>query len=279
MIADYLESNSGRIRDKIETTDSQWKSFLKRLKNQELQGYKDFYDEQVWTFLVMSWYADNNTERIRKLVHTITLNKNLNVGENDKIWLEALPIPPRMKEGNTNIDMALGAIELRELGKQDPHSEKKGNGIKYSGDGEFICFCEMKWYSDIDKSVTHDRHRNQMIRLIENALNFRNDDNRLPNQVFVTLITPNIFKKREPKSRFYAYKFEEYKKDKKAVTDEMKNCCLKLRYENEDELESRAGRLILNWVTYEDIIQQIGNDELGIMIKNFYKKYCGCYSV
>jgi hypothetical protein len=80
MIADYLESNSGRIRDKIETTDSQWKSFLKRLKNQELQGYKDFYDEQVWTFLVMSWYADNNTERIRKLVHTLTLNKNLNVG-------------------------------------------------------------------------------------------------------------------------------------------------------------------------------------------------------
>ena len=194
MLTHYLRAHSNRIRERIETTDLQWDSFLARLEKQEIQKHQDYHDEQVWTFLIMSWYADGGIDRIKKLARILTCNDNLVVSDDDKIWLEALPLPPRIKEGNTNLDMAMGRIEKRILGKDHPHLANNGNGIQYSGDKGFVCFCEMKWYSDIDKEVTHDRHRNQLIRVIENALAFRNNQGESPDQLYVTLVTPEIFK-------------------------------------------------------------------------------------
>ena len=59
MISQFLEKNMVSLLKKIATTDSQWKSFLRRLQIQERKKRKDFYDEQAWTFLIMSWYPMN----------------------------------------------------------------------------------------------------------------------------------------------------------------------------------------------------------------------------
>jgi len=275
MLSNYLQTNSTKIRQKIETTNLQWNAFLKRLEEQEQLKQPDYHDEQVWTFLIMSWYADGSSDRIKKLAKILTCNDNLVVGEDDKIWLEALPIPPRMKEGNTNLDMAIGRIARRPLGKGDPHSAPPGNGIQYAGGKGYVCFCEMKWYSDIDTKVTHDRHRNQLIRVIENALAFRSCDNKFPDQLYVTLVTPQIFKDRDPMSRFYAYKFREYTKHRNIMIEEIKACSLKMRYADEGEIVRRLKILKLNWVTYEDLMHHIEDDELGSMIKKFHQDYLG----
>ncbi len=275
MLSTYLQTNSTRIRQRIETTDLQWNAFLKRLGKQEEQKHQDYHDEQAWTFLAMSWYSGGGIDRIKRLAEILTCYDNLVVGDDDKIWLEALPLPPRIKEGNTNLDLAMGRIGKRILGKDDPHSANNGNGIQYSGEKGFVCFCEMKWYSDIDKKVTHDRHRNQLVRVIENALAFRNSDNEFPDQLYVTLVTPNIFKDRNPMSRFYAYKFQEYKKDKDAMIREINACNLMKRHADKDDLINRLDILTLNWVTYEDLLLHIEDDELGGMIMKFYQGYCG----
>jgi len=176
-------------------------------------------------------------------------------------------------------DPRLTNVAERKLGKDDPHSEKKGNGIKYSGGKGYICFCEMKWYSDIDTKVTNDRHRNQLIRVIENALCFQNEKPGSPDQYYVTLVTPDIFKVRKIKSRFYAYKFEEYKNNKDNIFKELDKCgldkAMHKNWEYPKDIKERIARLELNWITFEDLINDIEDDDLGKMIKDFYKKYCG----
>ena len=72
---------------------------------------------------------------------------------NPKIWFEVLPIPPRKREGQTHLDLALGTIAKR---------EGTESGIELDDvESPWICFCEMKWHSDISYRVTHDIHRNQ----------------------------------------------------------------------------------------------------------------------
>ncbi|MCB1088457.1 MAG: hypothetical protein KDM63_15570, partial [Verrucomicrobiae bacterium] len=62
----------------------------------------------------------------------------------------------------------------------------------------------MKWYSDLSKNVTNDQHRNQLSRIIENAVVFQGKG-ALVERVTVTLVTPEIFVGTEPKSRLYHY--------------------------------------------------------------------------
>lgn len=120
-------------------------------------------------------------------------------------------MPPRRKEGNTNVDLAIGAITGR--------GDKEG-GIAYDPAlGPSVTFCEMKWYSDISKNVTHDQHRNQLSRVIENAVTFQGAQ-QLVEKVTVTLVTPQIFVGTEPKSRLYHYKVGEYRRDPRILLAE-----------------------------------------------------------
>jgi hypothetical protein len=286
----YLQDNAQELRKKIETTRAQWDSFLKKLEVQKDRGHKDYYEEQVWTFLIAAGFASTGVQGIRKLAHILTGCTDLEIGEEDKIWLEALPYPPRYKEGNTNLDMALGRISPSELDEGETHSETKGNGIKYGGDGGFICFCEMKWYSDISKDVTHDKHRNQLVRVIDNALMFEDEEDMLPERIFVTLVTPKVFKERKPKSRLYAYKFEEYANER-AILEDLEGCRLlyrpkperkkekeeKVQYHQEklSQVKGRLQRHELKWTTYEDLMDAMEEDGLGRMIKRFHSGYNG----
>ncbi len=85
------------------------------------------------------------------------------------------------------------------------------SGIQLSDtDKSWICFCEMKWNSDISITVTYDLERNQLARVIENALCFQSDKHQYADEVTVTLVTPEMFYISKCKSRLFQYKYEEY---------------------------------------------------------------------
>lgn len=253
----------------LHVTEKQWDSFQSRLDIQLEDKREDYYDEQVWTGLMAVGYAMGEVYGARKLAELLTGNADLVSGHpGNGIWLEALPYPPREKEGNTNLDLAMGAIEERALG-----DGKDGNGIQFmKGSCDWICFCEMKWYSDISKDVTHDTHRNQLIRVIDNAISFQTAD-KYPSAVYVTLVTPSVFKDRSPKSRFYAYKFEEYTSDERNILKDLEACALDCRAHYPKNMEERLECLKLNWVTFEDLFKNIPESPLKSRISTFAAEY------
>lgn len=197
----WVKDETKHLRGFFRITDDRWDHLVRRLNDQLEARRPDFYDEVVWTFLLGISYAASGWDGIRKL-ESLLSGTTVDPPVQHPIWLEALPMPPRSKEGNTNVDLAIGAI--------GPRAGKEG-GIAYDPTlGSSVTFCEMKWYSDISKNVTHDQHRNQLSRVIENAVTFQGND-QFVKQVTVTLVTPKIFKGTSPKSRLYHYKLEEYK--------------------------------------------------------------------
>ena len=178
-------------------------ALVTRVQQCETMEQMDYYDEQVWTFLLAANYAmagDNSITTLGSLLTEDAASASI-----EKLWFECMPIPPRTKEGNTQLDLALGAIARR---------RNTLGGIEYAPTlGDSICFCEFKWYSDISIAVSFDRHRNQLVRIIENALCFQRANGQsftFPKTVHVTLVTPQLFKKQSFKSRLYQYKFLEY---------------------------------------------------------------------
>lgn len=79
-----------------------------------------------------------------------------------------------------------------------------------------------------------------------------------PERVYVTLITPRYFKNREGPFSFRQYhdKFWQYKNNKEQIIQELEKCALSF-YENFDRvtlLNRINNNLILNWVTFEDLL-------------------------
>ena len=209
-LAGLLKKNCCEITKRLYLSEGHWCDLLKRVRSCE--GVERLCnDEQVWTFLAACGYAID-CKGVEKLTKILT-GLDLPQPEDAKIWMEVLPLPPRAREGNTNLDLALGTITCR--------GETTG-GIKLgSQSSSWICFCEMKWYSDISTRTTHDIHRNQLARVIENALYF-NDGARPSGCVYVALVTPKAFKNTNVKSRLYQYKFEEYEADRGHLLKDLK---------------------------------------------------------
>ena len=131
---------------------ARWDGLIDRIKREEQTSSRDFADEQIWTFLVACGYAILGEQGIARLTKILT-GSNQKPAANPRIWFEVLPIPPRIKEGETHLDLALGIIALR---------EGTESGIELDEvESPWICFCEMKWYSDISTSVTYDIHRDR----------------------------------------------------------------------------------------------------------------------
>lgn len=190
-ILSWIENRETDLRTHIRVSTDRWNSLKVRLSDQCMQKRTDYYDEVVWTFLLAIAYASGGPEGVRSLEAMLS-NRPSQSDASSQIWLEALPMPPRKAEGNTNVDLAMGAI-----------SERAGSdgGIQLDSQlGDSVTFCEMKWYSDISKSVTNDQHRNQLSRIIENAVTFQRCG-KFVDRVTVTLVTPKVFVESEPKSR------------------------------------------------------------------------------
>jgi hypothetical protein len=82
---------------------------VNRLYGQLDAPIADYYDEVVWTFLLGLSYAAGGWDGIRKL-QSLLSGYAVAPSVQYRLWLEALPVPPRKSEGNTNVDLAFGAI-------------------------------------------------------------------------------------------------------------------------------------------------------------------------
>jgi hypothetical protein len=242
-----------------------WDALLDTIETQEMRAAPDFADEQVWTFLLGAIYAMEGANGAARLASL--LMEKQTTWPIDKIWFECLPMPPRLAERNTHLDLAVGDIQLRR-GTQ--------SGIEYN-DGGPICFCECKWYSDISIDVSNDRSRNQLARVIENAICFQRKM-QFPTEVHVTLITPQVFNPTAAKSRLYQYKREEYF-DRKNILTDLDLCCLKKRASHEyvypRDLARRLEYLHLHWVSYQSLFQDAPESILKESLSDFVKRFDG----
>ena len=259
-----LEENRDAITQCLYLGGERWSRLPERIRSYEAEHASPelFKDEQVWTFLAACGYAIAGAEGIEKLTKILT-GLDLTQPKDAKIWMEVLPFPPRKREGNTNLDLALGTIKCR---------DETTGGIKLGSQSpSWICFCEMKWYSDISTSTTHDIHRNQLARVVENALYF-NDGDRLSDCVYVALVTPKAFKNREVNSRLYQYKFEEYEADRNQLVKDIEACVLKKHKHASGNVADRVGRLTLRWPTYDEIFANIPDSAISKELKKFWQE-------
>jgi len=241
------------------------------------RGNKELHDEQIWTLLFTYGFVavPESPQALSDLARVLTEGECVWT-PNRKAWLEMLPVPPRKgihgdSEGNTKIDLILGDIAVRDR-------TQSGIEFKPNGSPSWVCMVEAKWLSDIACQTTHDLHRTQLIRLIENALTFQtvNGQPRYPDQIHVTLLTPATFRHDgEPSgSRFYYYKYNEYKQYPYLVLTDLGRAAIEMRqdfagWSTPEDLMSHLEKLRLHWVTYEEVFKRMPESEFKIQFKEF----------
>jgi hypothetical protein len=151
-------------------------------------------------------------------------------------------------------------------------------GMELSGvelenvESSWICFCEMKWYSDISCNVSYDQHRNQLVRVIENALCFQNKD-KFAEKIHVVLVTPKVFQQATAKSRLYQYKYSEYDSDPSRIEGDLDMCQL---VENDrvdwnyPEIRDRIAKLSLGWISYEALFESMPVSGISDEVQRFF---------
>jgi hypothetical protein len=161
------------------------------------------------------------------------------------------------------VDLALGAVRLR----ADTQS-----GIEFDrATGDWVAFCECKWYSDIDIKVSYDLHRNQLLRTIENAA-FFDDAGTFPIRFHVVLVTPASFKERAIRSRLYQYKLAEHTSNPQLMLDELNACRLPCSASYAKNLNKRIlSSLKLHWVTYQELLQKVPESVIQEHLREFVK--------
>jgi hypothetical protein len=266
MLAGLLRGHKDQIETTLRIGYATWDALIERVERQDRKDQDDYDDEQIWTFLVCCGYAMAGASGAAQLGSLLCGQTHSTFFPN-LIWFEALPIPPRKNEGNTHLDLALGNIAPR---------AGTSSGIRYDEhDCGVICFCECKWYSDISKDVSYDKHRNQLIRVIENALTFQSNAH-FPTGVHVTLITPRVFRYAPLKSRLYQYKYEEYKSNTTAMLRDLSGCSLPENSTKEfcyPNIAERMGCLSLNWIAYEDLYSNIPRSPISEALASFHRRF------
>jgi hypothetical protein len=297
-VARVLERNGDAIRKYLCTSDAQWAALLQMANRLWDKECEHLSDERVRTFLLACGYAAAKESGVARLAEVLTGLAACSVphtgaappqkvgtgGETPhpaeagsaliapveaRIWLEAMPIPPLKREGNTHVDLALGTIARR---------DKTDSGIELASvKSPWVCFCEMKWCADISPDVKHFVHRNQLLRVIENALCFQRNG-RGADQVFVTLVTPAYLRNAPIKSRLYHYKYEEYSTDKRAIlwdlmaasrTDERRH---EPGWFYPSSLPERVETLTLRWVTYDDLMEHLPASPIQRDVLDFWEQ-------
>lgn len=269
-IIELISAREAELSAYTKMTEGHWIAMIQRLENLGIATGNmatSCHNEEIWTFLTSLAYASSREEGNSALLKALTDSHEDSTLET-KQWIEALPIPPRSGEGNTNLDLAMGSIQTR---------DKTIHGIEYDGSERPLVFCEMKWFSDLSYGVSGDPHRNQLIRVIENAITFQRDGN-YPSTVHVTLVTPREFKDRQQASRFYHTKFHEYSDEVSGIEmmlSELNSCRLKpypnqgWKYPDVSTLKGRIERLKLHWVTFEELITNAPKTELAELVRQF----------
>jgi hypothetical protein len=285
-VARVLERNGDAIRKCLCTSDAQWAALLQMVSRVWDKDCDSLSDERVRTFLLACGYAAAKESGVAALTEVLTGLVPLHAGTAEtvlapetglaiamaaepRVWLEAMPIPSLKREGNTPVDLVLGTVARR---------DKADNGIELANaKSAWVCFCEMKWCADISPDVKHFVHRNQLLRVIENALCFQKNG-RCADQVFVTLVTPAYLRNAPIKSRLYHYKYEEYSTDKRAIlwdlmaasrTDERRH---EPGWFYPSSLPERVETLTLRWVTYDDLVEHLPDSPIRHEVLDFWEQ-------
>jgi len=265
-LADVLMNHHDEITKYLYIGYARWDELISRVKRQERKPSDDFADEQIWTFLVGCGYAIAGEDGVARLTKTLT-GSNYKTPTNPRIWLEVLPIPPRKREGETHLDLVLGTIVRRNGTESGIELET----VKFS----WICFCEMKWYSDISYNVSYDQHRNQLIRVIENALCFQNRG-KYAEKIHVVLVTPKIFQQASTKSRLYQYKYAEYISDPSRIKADLDVCRLdqneRVDWNYPSDIQDRISKLSLGWISYQALFESVPASSISDELKCFVFK-------
>lgn len=245
-------------------------NLFNRIKQEELEKA----DEQVFLSKIVEEYLKEN--KVEKLYELLTRGNSKITPSNIKYGIEAQPLTHREKEGNTYLDLAMGSIKKR-------GSTESGIELDATNREQDFVFCEAKWKSDLSVGVSKCSIRNQLQRVIENALIFAGGN--FKGNIFVTLITPELYKKHYElglNTRFYSCKYFEYKGNTRGTFlreldlikelgvipfNDEKGVERKSKYR--EIVEKNLDKLILNWVTFEELFVEISNDSL----KSEYKKY------
>jgi len=247
-LADLLDARKNDIEHYLYLGKAKWENLSKKIRRQEISQSIDFKDEQIWTFLLACGYALSGTAGVRRLTSILTGSEQIEPPQ-PQIWFETLPIPPRVKEGNANIDLACGSISNRGSTK---------SGIQLENMKQpWICFCEMKFTSDITLKTTHDNNRNQLIRVIENALCFQNSGN-YADKIYVSLVTPDFFHYKKMLKE-YKVKFEKYRDNPDSIKQDLINIDKREQpcWHYPKDISALINKLSLNWVSYEDLFNQL----------------------
>lgn len=216
-------------------------------------------DEQLLLFKIVNKYL-NDTNTLYKLLTKQDRKSHC------EIAVEAQPLTPRTDEGNSLLDLAMGSIKRR-------GTTTSGIDLDKDNEEQDFVFCEAKWKSDLSVEVTKCSFRNQLQRVIENALFFAGED--FKGNIFVTLITPELYKKHYELglyTRFYSCKYAEYKGNIKGTflreLDLIQEANLIPFKNNKNRaiIEKNLDKLILNWVTFEELIENLPE------IKEIYNK-------
>lgn len=242
---------------------ARWDDLISRVERQEQKPLDDFADEQIWTFLVGCGYAIAGEDGVARLTKTLT-GSNYKVPINPRIWFEVLPIPPRKGEGETHLDLALGTIARRNGTESGIELEKV--------EPSWICFCEMKWHSDISYSVSYDQHRNQLVRVVENALCFQSRS-KFAEKIHVVLVTPKLFQHAPIRSRLYQYKYNEYYSDPSKIKGDLDVCKLnkndRVDWNYPGDTQNRLSKLSLGWISYETLFEDMPMSDVSDELERF----------
>ena len=266
-LMDLLKEHGNEIKQRLHLGYVHWEDLVNKIEIQERAAFGIFSNEQIWTFLAGCGYAISGAEGLAKLANILT-GTDLPHPDDAKIWLEVLPLPPRNNEGSTHIDLAIGSIIRRGISR---------SGINLGRDPQpWICFCEMKWDSNISLSVKHDPDRNQLARVIENALCFQSDG-RYSDEVFVALVTPATFKSPDGKYQVYQKMFREYDFDRANLHRDLDACRLGKRdkpdWKYPPDMAERVDRLKLSWPTYENLFAGIPTSAVSGNLQWFWERY------
>ena len=199
--------------------------------------------EKVWTYLIAKKFEYNHSLLIKKLCRQDEI-----VPKNSVIWLEAHFDKPReYKDKHPNYGEVIADLSIGFLEKV-PNFEAR---IKSNGD--WICIAEAKWGSD---DRLKENKRNQLAKLIESSLLLESNLSKLPEKVYVTLITPKYMTLRHSHFKVkYFDLFKKYQNNYKNIEYDLE-CEFKFKKYNQSFLEERIrNNLKLNWVTYEELLE------------------------
>jgi hypothetical protein len=89
-------------------------------------------------------------------------------------------------------------------------------------------------------------------------------------RVHVSLVTPAAFL--SSRSRFYAYKFQEYRDDPSALLRDLRASRLEPAYPDED-LPGRLDQLSLHWVSYDSLFEAMPESDLADAVGSFRDRF------